>query len=378
MKRFLHSGRFTALLMGLLLCSLPRANAQMDSSIHGQILDIAGAPWANMTVQAVSEQGGKSETKTDKKGNYAFHNLRSGVYDVVVVLPPPSNPFPTKIRVQGGEDAKLDVNFKEIASTQAGAAEQVKKQEEEKSKFEGMKAHFTAGGTFLDQERQAAAELKKAPADQRSALKDKVTTLSNQAVNEFQAAQKATSEQDPNQALIWARLGEAYDVASRNDEAIGAYQKAIALKPTAGYYNNLGNVQARAGKLDDARSSYTKSAELDPPNAASAWRNFGISLYNAGRLKEAVEPLKKSTDLDPKSAQGWYLLGAALVGAMETKMVGDKMEVIIQPGTVEAYKKAMELDPNGTYGVQAKQGLDALEQISPGIDTKVNQKKKKS
>jgi tetratricopeptide (TPR) repeat protein len=140
-------------------------------------------------------------------------------------------------------------------------------------------------------------------------------------------------------------------------------------------------VQARSGKVDDARASYTKSAELDPANAATAWRNFGISLYNAGRLKEAVEPLKKASELDPKNPQVWYLLGAALVGSMETKKNGDKLEFIIQPGTVEAYQKAVELDPNGgpnSYGAQAKLGLEALQQISPGIDTKVNIRKKKN
>jgi len=80
--------------------------------------------------------------------------------------------------------------------------------------------------------------------------------------------------------------------------------------------------------------------------------------------------------VDPKSAQAWYLLGASLVGAMEYKKVGDKMEVVVQPGTVEAYQKAVELDPSGPYGQQAKQGLEALQQIAPGIDTKIRTKKK--
>jgi Flp pilus assembly protein TadD len=234
----------------------------------------------------------------------------------------------------------------------------------------------------LDQERKAKEEVSKAPADQRDAAKAKVTDLSNQAVAEFTAAQKAATEKDTNQHIIWAKLAEAYDLAGRNDDAINAYQQAIAAKPDVpGYYNNLGNVQARSGKVDEARTSYTKSAELDPPNAATAWRNFGISLYNAGRLKEAVEPLKKASELDSKNPQVWYLLGAALVGSMETKKNGDKLEFIIQPGTVEAYQKAVELDPNGgpnSYGAQAKLGLEALQQIQPGIDTKVNTRKKKN
>jgi tetratricopeptide (TPR) repeat protein len=366
----------------LLAVLMPRAAAQNDGAVRGQILDVTGKPWADMGIQLVSDQGAKQDTKTDKSGNYSFRGLKPGIYSVFVVLPAPNKPYEAKVQVQSGE-AKADINFKDVIAKQGSAAtEQIKKQEEEKAKFEGMKQHFTAGAALLEQERKAKDEVGKAPADQRDAAKAKVTDLSNQAVAEFTAAQKAATEKDTNQHIIWAKLAEAYDLAGRNDDAINAYQQAIAAKPDVpGYYNNLGNVQARSGKVDDARTSYTKSAELDPPNAATAWRNFGISLYNAGRLKEAVEPLKKASELDSKNPQVWYLLGAALVGSMETKKNGDKLEFIIQPGTVEAYQKAVELDPNGgpnSYGAQAKLGLEALQQIQPGIDTKVNIRKKKN
>src|SRR5713101_1999759 len=79
-----------------------------------------------------------------------------------------------------------------------------------------------------------------------------------------------------------------------------------------------------------------------------------------------------------RNAQTWYLLGASLVYKMTTKKVGDKEIVQFAPGTIEAYQKAVELDPNGTWGQQAKQGLDQLQLMAPGIDTKVNMKKKKS
>jgi tetratricopeptide (TPR) repeat protein len=368
-----------ALLVSVLI---PRAAAQGDGVVRGQILDVTGKPWVDVGIQLVSDQGLKQDTKTDKSGNYSFRGLRPGVYSVFVVLPAPNKPYESKVQVPSGE-AKVDINFKDVVAKQgSAAAEQVKKQEEEKAKFEGMKQHFTAGTALLEQERKAKEDAGKAPADQRDAAKAKVTDLSNQAVAELTAAQKAAAEKDPNQHIIWAKLAEAYDLAGRNDDAINAYQQAIAAKPDVpGYHNNLGNVQARSGKVDEARASYTKSAELDPPNAATAWRNFGISLYNAGRLKEAVAPLKKASELDSKNPQVWYLLGAALVGTMETKKNGDKLEFVIQPGTVEAYQKAVELDPNGgpnSYGAQAKLGLEALQQIQPGIDTKVNTRKKKN
>ena len=369
-----------AMLAVALLCTIaPRAAAQLDGALSGNVLDVAGKPWADMTIDAVSDQGAKLTTKTDKDGNYAFHNLRAGVYNVTIELPPPNKPYEfAQVRVQSGaETPKVNVNFKDVMSKQGAAAvEQQKKAEEEKQKFQGMKQHFDAGIAALTQANQAKADMAKAPADQRDALKTQVTDLSGKAVTELEAAKAAAPEKDANLHLIWARLGDAYDAAGRADDAANAYRQAVALKPTAAYYNNLGGILGRAGKIDDAMAAYAKSAELDPPNAAQAYRNAGITMYNAGKMKEAVEPLKKATELDPKSAQAWYLLGASLVGAMEYKKVGEKLEVVVQPGTVEAYQKAVELDPNGPYGQQAKQGLEALAQMAPGIDTKTKVKKK--
>ena len=385
MKIFNKSVLLAAILVaGLALVAAPRAAAQMGT-ISGQILDINGKPWVGLTVQATSEQGAKQTAKTDNDGKYSIPNLRSGIYMVTITaFPPPNDKQPpydmAKVRVESGGEAKADANFKDIMAKQGAAAqEQVKKNEEAKAKFEGMKAHFTAGNAILEQEKAAKADLAKAPADQRDALKQKLADLADQAAKEYKAAQESAGEKDPNLHLLWAKLGEAYDTAGRNEEAAQAYQQAIAAKPDVpGYYNNLGNVLAREGKIDEAKAAYTKSAELDPANAATAWRNFGISLYNANRLGDAVEPLQKSAELDPKNPQTWYLLGASLVYKMTLKKVGDKEVPEFAPGTIEAYQKAIELDPNGTYGQQAKAGLEQLQQMAPGIDLKVNVRKKKS
>jgi tetratricopeptide (TPR) repeat protein len=383
MKRFYKSWALAAILMAALASGLAPQAAAQTGSISGSILDVNGKPWADVLIRAVSDQGAKQETKTDSGGKFIVPNLRSGVYTVFVQFPPPNDkqaPYEVKCRVQSGEDAKVDLNFKDIVAKQGAAAqEQVKKAEEAKGKMEGLKAHFTAGNALIDQEKQAKIDLGKASPDQRDALKQKLNDLSNQAVKEFQEASKSLGEKDPNAHLVWFKLGEAYDTAGRNDDAAQAYQQAINAKgDVPGYYNNMGNVLARAGKIEEAKAAYTKSAELDPPNAATAWRNFGISLYNANRLADAIEPLQKATELDPKSAQAWYLLGASLLMKMTTKKVGDREEVQLAPGTVEAYQKAEELDPNGPWGQQAKQGLTDLKALGAGIETKVNLKKKKS
>jgi tetratricopeptide (TPR) repeat protein len=376
---------FAVLLAGTLASVLAPKAAAQNGSIAGTILDINAKPWFGLGVECVSEQGAKQVAKTDISGQFNLPNLRPGIYTVTIITFPPPNEkqqpvLMGKLKVTSGEVAKADMNFKDVLAKQGTVAqEQAKKQDEEKQKFEGMKAHFTAGAAFLEQERKAKDDLTKATPDQRDALKQNLKDLSDKATAEFQAAQKAATEKDPNQHLLWAKLGEAYDIAGRNEEAAQAYQQAVNAKPDdPGYYNNLGNVLARAGKIDEARAAYTKSAELDPTKAATAWRNFGISLYNANRLGDAVEPLQKSAELDPKSAQTWYLLGASLVYKMTVKKVGDKDVPVFAPGTIEAYQKAIDLDPNGPYGQDAKKGLEQLQLMAPGVDIKVNVKKKKS
>jgi tetratricopeptide (TPR) repeat protein len=380
MLKFPKAYTLAALLtLGLLSVAVPHAAAQ-GGSVTGSIMDFDGKPWTNLQITLKSDQGVTQETKTDANGKFQFVNLKPAKYTVAVHAPQIQPPFEVPLELHGNTDnPPINLNFKEILEKQnPQAAAQMKKQQEEKAKFTGMKQHFDQGVALLEQERAAKADLTKAPADQRDAAKAKVLDLSSQAVAEFEQAQKAAPEKDPNIHLFWARMGEAYDLAGRNDEAINAYQQAVAAKPdNAGYYNNLGNVLARAGKIDEARAAYSKSAELDPPNAGLAWRNFGISLYQVGRMQEAVEPLQKATQVDPKNAQGWYLLGACLVASADYKQVGDKMEVTLKPGTVEAYQKAVDLDPNGPYGQQAKQGLEAVQTLTGGIETKVGGKKKK-
>ena len=378
MKRFRYSWAFAVLAMAVLFGALsPRAAAQ-DGGISGTILDITGKPWADIAVEIASDQGSKSDTKTDKNGKYEFHNLRSGVYQMVVQLP--NQAFQGgPVKVSGGQTATKDYNFKEIVEkANPDYANQVKKQEEEKQKFTGMKQHFEQGVQALEKAKQAKADMMKLPADQRDAAKQNVTDLNEKAVSEFEASKAALSEKDANRSIVLAKLAEAYDNAGRTDDAVATYKQAIEVKPSAEYYNNLGGILGRVGKIDDATVAFQKSAELDPPHAAQAWLNYGVVLSNASRYKEAVEPLKKSTELDPKNPKGWYLLASALVADPSIyKTTGGKIEVNPLPGTAEAYQKAIDLDANGPWGQQAKQGLEQLQQMTGGIDTKVNQQKKK-
>jgi tetratricopeptide (TPR) repeat protein len=380
MKLWVRTWMMAAAVVALMICAAPpRAKAQ-DSGISGTLLDLEGKPWPDYTVTLESEQGTKTDTKTDKSGKYSFTGLKMGTYKLSVMLPFQKEPYVAgQVKVSGGQTVPADLNLLElVAKKNPEYAAAVKKQAEEGKKTVGMKAHFEAGDVALNAAKQAKADQAKAPADQRDTLKQQATDEAGRAITEFEAAKASAPEKDPNLPLIYSRLGDAYEAAGRADDAIAAYKAAIEIKPAANFYMNLGGIQGRAGKTEDATASFQKAAELDPANAAQAWRNYGIIMYKVGKTQEAIEPLKKSTELDPKNAQGWYLLATCMTADPSIyKTTGSSIEVNPKPGTVEAFQHAIDLDPNGPYGKEAKAGLDQLKQMMGGIATKVNEKKKK-
>jgi tetratricopeptide (TPR) repeat protein len=357
----------------------PGAAAQGSGTVIGEVRDRAGNPFPEVVLIFKNTEMGQTYTmKSDKNGKFVQAGVRTGSYDIDVKVKD-QVVFQTNCRVTTGEETKVDINFKELVEKQGAAkVEEARKQEEQKSKFETMKTHFDGGVAALEQAKTVRTEMQRTPADQRAPLQQKLGDLYGTAVTEFEGAQKSAAENDPNMHIVMAKLGESYEAAGRYDDAVSAYKKATELKPDqAGYYNNLGNALAKAGKIDEAGVAYQKSATLDPANAAGSWRNFGIVLFNASKPKEAIEPLKKSIEIDPKSAQSWYLLGASLVSTMGTRVEGDKVIPILQPGTVEAYEKCIELDANGPYGKQCTDGLEQLKLMGVGIQTKIRTRTKK-
>src|SRR5260370_16517658 len=194
MKRFAHSWAFAGLALAIFFAAMaPRAAAQ-DGGIAGQILDVVAKPWADIPVQIVSEQGVKSDTKTDKNGKYSFNNLRSGDYTINLNLPGQKEPYTAgKVKVGAGQTVPVDLNFKDIVGKQGKEFEAAKQnQEEEKQKFQGMKQHFEAGTAALDQAKQARDPMMKVPAEQREPLKPNPTDLTHTALTDFQPSNPPT------------------------------------------------------------------------------------------------------------------------------------------------------------------------------------------
>jgi tetratricopeptide (TPR) repeat protein len=353
----------------------PAPAPDTPARVAGEMRDVAGNLSPEVTITFTNTTTRQSyDTVTDGRGQFARGGIPAGNYTVTFTYNR-EVVYETVIVLSPGQDARLDVNFQQLQAQQtADAEEAARKAAEQRAKFEAMKVRFDAGLAALEAAKATRMQMDRLPRDQRASLEPQFNQSAGTATTELQAALEGTGPTDGNRGLVLARLGEVYELTGKYAEAADTYQQAVAAKPDPASYNNLGNSLARTGKVDEALAAYQKAIELDPTNTAVYWRNFAVGLYNSGRIKESLEPLKKATEADPNNAQAWYLLGAALVNTMEFKTEGDKVTPVMQPGTVEAYQKAIALDPQGPYGAQAKDGLEALQAMGIGIDTRVNQR----
>lgn len=364
-----------------LLVLVLAAGAQAQTGlIRGEVRDFEGNPYPDVVVRIKSEDTGQTrDLRTDKNGRFVQAGLAMGVYVVTFQAQYQGRPlqYEQPVRISGQQlEHDLKINFKELYAADAA---RVAKEAEEAKKFEDMKGQFDAGTAALDQAKLLRSQIAAAPADQRAALQQQLGEAQQRAITSFQNALNAAPEKDPNRHLINAKLGEAYEAAARYEDAVAAYRLATELKPDqAAYFNNLGNALARLGRVEEALQAYERAAAIDPANAGMYYLNYGIVLYQLNRLKDAIEPLKKATQINPRNPDGWYLLGAALVSAMEYKQEGDKITAVIQPGTVEAYEKYLELAPNGRFAGEARASLEMLASLGAGVQTKYRTGKKRN
>jgi tetratricopeptide (TPR) repeat protein len=377
-----------ALAAVLLLASVAAAQ---NARAVGQVLDRDGKPWADVTVVMKSDTGRTFTVKTDKSGKYSQIGLQGGLYTFTLTDAGGTLNFTEKHQIGADGDTEVDFNFKELAAQAGPSPEEQKKREASANAFKEMATHFNAGKAAMDDSDALRKQLATAPADQKSAIQDKLDADYKTAIDELQQAEQGVQPKDvKNHAVVWSTLGQAYDRAGRYDDAAGAYQKAVDVNPQPSYYADLSTAlvnvavaqtdpAALTSKLADAGAACDKATALDTTTTAATtarcWKNEGIILSNKGHLAEAVVPLQKASQADPKDAQTWFLLGGALASQIVTKQEGTKLTYTFPPGLIDAYQQCIAADPNGPYAGQAKATLDGLNQLSGGTSTLVNEKK---
>jgi tetratricopeptide (TPR) repeat protein len=178
------------------------------------------------------------------------------------------------------------------------------------------------------------------------------------------AIMQEATQQDPSQDVLWFSLGQSYLGAKQYPEAVEALKKGVGLNSErAEYHNLLGTAYLRLRQMNEALSEFKTAAEVNDKNPSDAKHdeNAGMYWYNAGAVltmqsksDEAIAAFDKAIAADPKKAEAYYQKGINLIA----KAVVDKEGKMSAPeGTEEAFRKYLELSPNGQFADTVKQML---------------------
>ena len=352
------------MLFGLL--ALASMSWGQTTALEGKVQDDQGQPLkgAMMKIERTDIRG-HYQVKTDKKGHYYYGGLPLGTYRVSVEIEGKEADFVNNVRTHLGDPLDLNFDLKQMKAQQ-----------------QAMQKAAETGTLTKEQERSLTPEQKAAiekRAKEQSEQMKKNKEL-NDAFNAGREAEQAknwqgavdsfekASQLDPAQTVVWAHLADSYlslaetktgaDQQAAMDKGLGAYQKAIALKPDdPSFHNNYALALARAKKIDDAKAELTKAAALDPASAGKYYYNLGAVLVNTGQTDQAGDAFKKAIDVNPNYAPAQYQYGIYLVSKAKTTSDG---KVIPPDGTIQAFQKYLELEPNGPYAEQAKGMLQTL------------------
>lgn len=381
MTRHLAIFGFVLLLL-LCVCVLP---ALAQTSVKGVCKDVEGKPIAGGTVVFTNQDNGqKIAVKTDKKGEFFSLGVTPGKYKISLY--------------KTDDDVKADktmffLNGFPVVTGENAIDFDLKKEQEKQAQGQGVSAEQ------LKQQQEANEKIKQQNATIKTLNEKIVAANTSMKAGDYDSAIATMTEatqMDPTRDVLWGILADAYrssatkqtdraEKQKRLEEAITDYNKAIDLKQkameadpkknpddvkrVAGYYNNLGDACAKAGKVDDAIKAYDHAAQINPEMAAAYYFNEGAVLTNAGKVDEANAAFDKCIATDPTKAEAYYQKGVNLMG--KATLQGDK--TVPAPGTIEAFQKYLELAPNGPNAQNAK---DLMASLGATVQTTYGTKKK--
>ncbi len=356
----------------------PLALSQTTGTVKGVCKDVEGKPIVGADVEWVGVESGHTyKIKTNNKGEYFSLGIVPGKYNL-------------KLSKDGKE--LWHINNIPVGLDETPQDIDLKKEQVKAAQGQGMTP---------EQAKAAAEQQVKAAKEQNTvkSLNEKLTEANTEmGSGDFDkaiATLNDANQMDATHDLIWFKLADAYRLSApkqtdpdekkkRYEMAAANYQKAIDLRKgseqgqkdpennlkMAAYYNNLAEAEAKANKIDDSIANYNQAAQLDPGHAATYYFNEGAVLTNVGKVDDAIAAFDKVIAADPNRAMAYYWKGINLIGKETT----DKNNKVVDPpGTAEAFKKYLELDPTGPMAETAKAMLD---HIGTTIETTFGTKKK--
>ncbi len=132
---------------------------------------------------------------------------------------------------------------------------------------------------------------------------------------EIESAQKAQEygqiavQKNEDLAPVHITLGIIYRDTGHNEEAINELKRAIEIEPdNPQSYRELGRTYQNLGEMDVAEESYNIAINLQP-NYWGGYNQLGYFYRSSGQFEQAAKMFQKVTELTPDNFRGYYNLG---------------------------------------------------------------------
>ena len=164
---------------------------------------------------------------------------------------------------------------------------------------------------------------------------------------------RASAERKPQSAAAHYNVGTALTSAGLFDDAIAAYERALAIDPRyAKALNNLADTLMSAGRIAEAVPRYEQAVALDP-SLPEARNNLGAALWRRGDFARADRELREALRLRPGYAEAYFNLGHLAVRTGDIAAAGRafRQAAAAKPDwalalTTAAWVLATAADPN--------------------------------
>jgi len=313
----MRTNLFRGVVAVAVLCAVSVAPALAQSVVRGKVTDAQGMPVADATVlfEAV-DANRKTQTKTDKNGDFLQVGLSSGAYKVTA----------TKDKV--GTQTK-NTNVRQGPNNPLA-----------------FTLSASSGVSSADKEAAAAIQ-----ASAGAAVEAMKAGRHDEAIAKFQEVIAKV----PNCVDCYYNIGVSQMAKQQYTEAEASFKKAIELKPdNADAYTALANLYNSQKKFDLAAEASSNAAKYSSGGGggnAEASYNQGVILFNAGKFAEAKTQFEAATKADPNHAMAQYQLGMTALNLGQI------------PDAVAALEAYLKVDPNGPKAGEVKAALPALQQM---------------
>jgi tetratricopeptide (TPR) repeat protein len=301
-----------------MLCAVSVSPALAQSVVRGKVTDAQGKPVQDATVlfEAV-DANRKTQTKTDKNGDFLQVGLSSGAYKVTASKDKVGTQT-LNANVRQGPNNPLTFTLSASSGVSAG-------------------------------DKEAAAAIQASAGAAVEAMK---AGRHDEAIAKFQEVIAKV----PTCADCYYNIGVSQMAKQQPAEAEAAFKKAIELKPdNADAYTALANLYNSQKKFDLAAEASANASKYAGGGAgggsAEASYNQGVILFNAGKFAEAKTQFEAATKADPNHAMAQYQLGMTSLNLGQI------------PDAVAALEAYLKVDPNGPKAGEVKAALPALQQM---------------